>query len=52
MVLEGINLCNDIKLKRKLKKPKLTSRQALGNFCQQFGYENFKTATKQKEKKE
>lgn len=46
VVLEGINLCNDINLKRQLKKQKLTNKQALGDFCHQFGYEDFRTSTK------
>ncbi|KAG5572427.1 hypothetical protein H5410_062193 [Solanum commersonii] len=34
---EGINLCNELKLSRRLKIDKLRERSQLGDFCTQFG---------------
>ena len=39
-IQEGLSLCNDIKLKAQLKKQKLTKKSQLGDFCDQFGFDN------------
>ncbi|KAL2533026.1 CCHC-type domain-containing protein [Abeliophyllum distichum] len=36
---EGLSLCNDIKLKAKLKIDRMEGRKELGSFCEQYGYE-------------
>lgn len=36
----GINFCNDLKLKEQLKNQRRNTRQELGNFGYQFGFEN------------
>ncbi|PIN17827.1 hypothetical protein CDL12_09511 [Handroanthus impetiginosus] len=36
---KGITLCNDIKLKRKLEQQRKDSREILGDFCEQIGYQ-------------
>lgn len=42
VVAEGLNLCSDFKLKRQLEKQN-AGKQALGDFCQQFSYEDLKS---------
>ncbi|GAV73160.1 hypothetical protein CFOL_v3_16647, partial [Cephalotus follicularis] len=48
----GLELCNDLKLKKQIKREKLTSKKELGQFCEQFGYEipykNHKSKYKEK----
>ncbi|KAL2486265.1 Uncharacterized protein Adt_31021 [Abeliophyllum distichum] len=36
---EGLSLCNDLKLKAKLKSDRMEGRKELGSFCEQYGYE-------------
>ncbi|KAL2492687.1 putative reverse transcriptase domain [Abeliophyllum distichum] len=36
---EGLSLCNDFKLKVKLKSDRMEGRKSLGSFCEQYGYE-------------
>ncbi|KAL2466561.1 Enzymatic polyprotein [Abeliophyllum distichum] len=36
---EYLSLCNDLKLKAKLKTDKMEGRKELGSFCEQYGYE-------------
>ncbi|KAL2498553.1 polyprotein [Abeliophyllum distichum] len=36
---EGFSVCNDLKLKVKLKSDKMEGRKELGSFCEQYGYE-------------
>ncbi|KAL2493399.1 Enzymatic polyprotein [Abeliophyllum distichum] len=36
---EGLSLCNDLKLKAKLKTDRMEGRKELGSFCEQYGYE-------------
>ncbi|KAL2513261.1 putative reverse transcriptase domain [Abeliophyllum distichum] len=36
---EGLSLCNDLKLKAKLKSKTMEGRKELGSFCEQYGYE-------------
>ena len=37
---EDISLCNDLKLKAKLKSNRMEGRKELGSFCEQYGYEH------------
>ena len=38
-IVEGLSLCNDIKLQAQLKAQNLTGRKEIGEFCDQFGYD-------------
>ncbi|PIN08011.1 hypothetical protein CDL12_19420 [Handroanthus impetiginosus] len=38
VIAEGINFCNDIKLKCQFELEKQGNREILGNFCEQIGY--------------
>ena len=38
-IQKRLALCNDMKLKNKLKFQKITERKQLGKFCQQFAYD-------------
>lgn len=51
VVAEGLNLCSDFKLKRQLEKQNVTGKQALGDFCQQFSYEDLKSVNWRKSEK-
>lgn len=51
VVAEGLNLCSDFKLKRQLEKQNVTVKQALGDFCQQFSYEDLKSVNWRKSEK-
>lgn len=35
----GLNIYNDLRMKSQLKRKQLENKQALGSFCEQFGYE-------------
>lgn len=37
VVSEGLSLCNDLNLKKQLKKQRLIGKEDLGQFCNQFG---------------
>ncbi|KAL2492020.1 putative reverse transcriptase domain [Abeliophyllum distichum] len=39
---EGLSLCNDLKLKAKLKSDRMDGRKELGSFCEQYGYERIR----------
>ncbi|KAH9723118.1 hypothetical protein KPL70_006982 [Citrus sinensis] len=41
---EGLKICQDLKLKRRLKWELRKSKQELGSFCKQFNYNPFKTS--------
>nr|KAJ0190706.1 hypothetical protein LSAT_V11C800444760 [Lactuca sativa] len=36
---EGLTVCADLRFKEKLKKDRINSKNELGNFCQQYGYQ-------------
>ncbi|XP_052621359.1 uncharacterized protein LOC128127073 [Lactuca sativa] len=36
---EGLAVCADLRFKEKLKKDRINSKNELGNFCQQYGYQ-------------
>ncbi|KAH9681461.1 hypothetical protein KPL71_026986 [Citrus sinensis] len=42
---EGLKICQDLKLQRRLKWELRKSKQELGGFCKQFNYDPFKTST-------
>ncbi|KAH9697600.1 hypothetical protein KPL71_023671 [Citrus sinensis] len=42
---EGLKICQDLKLQKRLKWELRKSKQELGNFCKQFIYDPFKTST-------
>lgn len=44
IVCEGLALCSDIKLHRQTQKNKLSHKQELGDFCEQFRYTNTPSA--------
>ena len=48
--LEGLSLCNDLKLKAKLKNEFNQSRKELGDFCSQYGYEKLEPPSLKKRK--
>ncbi|KAH9680518.1 hypothetical protein KPL71_026571 [Citrus sinensis] len=41
---EGLNICQDLKLQKRLKWELKKSKQELGSFCKQFNYDPFKTS--------
>ncbi|XP_050912612.1 uncharacterized protein LOC127127466 [Lathyrus oleraceus] len=49
-VNEGLNLCNDIKLRNQLKKQKLSEKHQLGEFCEQFAFDLGKSPDNKKKK--
>ncbi|GAV88564.1 hypothetical protein CFOL_v3_31986, partial [Cephalotus follicularis] len=40
----GLEICNDIKMGKQIKRDSKTYKKELGDFCTQFGYEPFKPA--------
>ncbi|KAH9703739.1 hypothetical protein KPL70_011208 [Citrus sinensis] len=42
---EGLKICQDLKLQKRLKQELRRSKQELGGFCKQFNYDPFKTST-------
>ncbi|KAH9777048.1 hypothetical protein KPL71_006899 [Citrus sinensis] len=42
---EGLKICQDLKLQKRLKHELRQSKQELGGFCKQFNYDPFKTST-------
>ncbi|KAH9679900.1 hypothetical protein KPL71_026333 [Citrus sinensis] len=42
---EGLKICQDLKLQKRLKWELRKSNQELGSFCKQFNYDPFKTST-------
>ena len=42
---EGLKICQDLKLQKRLKIELRKSKQELGSFCKQFNYDPFKTST-------
>ena len=38
-IQEGLNLCNEIRLNKQIKRQNLTEKSQLGQFCAQFGME-------------
>ncbi|KAH9723797.1 hypothetical protein KPL70_007262 [Citrus sinensis] len=42
---EGLKVCQDLKLQKRLKWELKKSKQELGGFCKQFNYDPFKTST-------
>ncbi|KAH9750397.1 hypothetical protein KPL71_013864 [Citrus sinensis] len=42
---EGLKICQDLKLQKRLKWELKKSKQELGGFCKQFNYDPFKTST-------
>ncbi|KAH9696694.1 hypothetical protein KPL71_023272 [Citrus sinensis] len=42
---EGLKICQDLKLQKRLKWELRRSKQELGGFCKQFNYDPFKTST-------
>lgn len=38
----GIQVCTDFKLQNKIRKEKVTSKQEVGTFCQQYGIETIR----------
>ncbi|KAH9734567.1 hypothetical protein KPL71_017422 [Citrus sinensis] len=42
---EGLKICQDLKLQKRLKWELRKSKQELGSFCKQFNYDPFKTST-------
>ncbi|KAH9658026.1 hypothetical protein KPL70_023329 [Citrus sinensis] len=42
---EGLMICQDLKLQKRLKWELRKSKQKLGSFCKQFNYDPFKTST-------
>ena len=51
VVSEGLALCNDLKLKKQLKKDKTLGKMTLGDFCEQFGFDPTGKSYKKKKKK-
>ena len=47
---EGLSICSDLRLKAKLKKDRITSKNELGDFCQQYGYQPISTPSSSKSK--
>uniref|UniRef100_A0A251VEY4 Putative reverse transcriptase domain, Zinc finger, CCHC-type, Aspartic peptidase domain protein n=1 Tax=Helianthus annuus TaxID=4232 RepID=A0A251VEY4_HELAN len=47
---EGLKICNDLKLKEKIKRDGIQGHKELGSFCQQYGLEPFKNPSKSKKK--
>lgn len=45
---EGLNLCNELRLNHQLKKQRLTERNQLGEFCNQFAMEDIPSSSKKK----
>jgi len=48
---EGLTICSNLRLNAKLKKDKITGKNELGDFCEQYGYEPLKTPSSSKRKK-
>ena len=48
---EGLAICSNLRLNAKLKKDKITGKNELGDFCEQYGYEPLKTPSSSKRKK-
>ncbi|KAH9763785.1 hypothetical protein KPL70_001287 [Citrus sinensis] len=42
---EGLKICQDLKLQKRLKQELRKSKQELGSFCKQFNYDPFKAST-------
>ncbi|KAH9656855.1 hypothetical protein KPL70_022838 [Citrus sinensis] len=42
---EGLKICQDLKLQKRLKQELRRSKQELGGFCKQFNYDPFKAST-------
>ncbi|KAH9801496.1 hypothetical protein KPL71_001059 [Citrus sinensis] len=42
---EGLKICQDLKLQKRLKQELRRSKQELGSFCKQFNYDPFKAST-------
>ncbi|KAH9697119.1 hypothetical protein KPL71_023478 [Citrus sinensis] len=42
---EGLKICQDLKLQKRLKQELRQSKQELGGFCKQFNYDPFKAST-------
>ncbi|KAH9779649.1 hypothetical protein KPL71_007778 [Citrus sinensis] len=42
---EGLKICQDLKLQKRLKQKLRQSKQELGGFCKQFNYDPFKVST-------
>ncbi|KAH9679458.1 hypothetical protein KPL71_026142 [Citrus sinensis] len=42
---EGLKICQDLKLQKRLKQELRKSKQELGGFCKQFNYDPFKAST-------
>ncbi|KAH9696769.1 hypothetical protein KPL71_023320 [Citrus sinensis] len=42
---EGLKICQDLKLQKRLKQELRQSKQELGGFCKQFNYDPFKVST-------
>ncbi|KAH9696855.1 hypothetical protein KPL71_023360 [Citrus sinensis] len=42
---EGLKICQDLKIQKRLKWELKKSKQELGSFCKQFNYDPFKTST-------
>lgn len=38
--IEGLTLCNDMKLNKQLEKQKSIGQKEMGDFCEQFGFES------------
>ncbi|KAG5585429.1 hypothetical protein H5410_045863, partial [Solanum commersonii] len=48
-VLEGLSLCNEIKLNQQIKRHRLDERKHLGEFCEQFAFDIPRKNSKDKE---
>nr|KAJ0209493.1 hypothetical protein LSAT_V11C400196340 [Lactuca sativa] len=48
---EGLAVCADLRFKEKLKKDRINSKNELGNFCQQYGYQPLNGPSTSKSKK-
>ncbi|KAG5611426.1 hypothetical protein H5410_022707 [Solanum commersonii] len=49
MIIEGLSLCNEIKLNQQIKRHRLTERKQLGEFCEQFAFDIPKQKSKDEE---
>ncbi|PIN24829.1 hypothetical protein CDL12_02435 [Handroanthus impetiginosus] len=48
VIAEGINFCNEMKLKKQFELEKIGSREILGDFCEQIGYQPIEYPKKEK----
>ena len=51
ITMEGLNICNDLKLQSKVRKETSDNRRELGSFCQQYGFEKLQAPSSRHKKK-